>query len=49
MFTRCGTPGYVAPEILLDNPYDFKIDIYSLGALLYVMLTGKPLFKGATE
>ncbi|CAD8074710.1 unnamed protein product [Paramecium sonneborni] len=49
MFTRCGTPGYVAPEILLDNPYDFKIDIYSLGALLYVILTGKPLFKGATE
>ncbi|CAD8070156.1 unnamed protein product [Paramecium sonneborni] len=49
MFTRCGTPGYVAPEILLDNPYDFKVDIYSLGALLYVILTGKPLFKGATQ
>lgn len=38
LFSRCGTPGYVAPEILLDLPYDSKADVFSLGVTLYMML-----------
>lgn len=34
---RCGTPGYVAPEIFLNKKYSKKCDMFSLGVLLYVM------------
>ena len=37
IFKRCGTPGYVAPEILNDKPYDTKSDIFAAGVLLYIM------------
>ena len=40
IFTRCGTPGYVAPEILQDKGYDFSVDVYSLGVIFYMMLSG---------
>lgn len=36
----CGTPGYVAPEMLNDEPYNEKVDIFSAGVILYNMLTG---------
>lgn len=35
VFKRCGTPGYVAPEILYDWKYDYKVDIFSAGIILY--------------
>ena len=35
IFTRCGTPGYVAPEVLNDLPYDTKADVFSGGIILY--------------
>lgn len=35
VFKRCGTPGYVAPEILYDWKYDYKIDVFSSGVILY--------------
>ncbi|CAD8213286.1 unnamed protein product [Paramecium octaurelia] len=45
MFKRCGTPGYVAPELLQDKIYDFKVDIFSAGVLMFIMLTGASPFK----
>lgn len=39
LFNRCGTPGYVAPEVLADQDYDCSADVYSAGILLYVLLT----------
>ncbi|CAG9315316.1 unnamed protein product [Blepharisma stoltei] len=46
--SRCGTPGYIAPEILRKEKYDFKADIYSVGILLYHLLTGKSPFTGSS-
>ena len=37
IFRKCGTPGYIAPEILADIKYDTKVDVFSLGALLYLL------------
>lgn len=39
LFTRCGTPGYVAPEVLADKPYNTKIDVFSTGLLMYLLIT----------
>lgn len=48
LFKRCGTPGYVAPEILEDLPYDTKVDVFSAGVILYILLTGCSPFYGDT-
>lgn len=39
-----GTPGYIAPELLLEQPYGLSADVWSLGCLLHVMLTAQPPF-----
>ncbi|RUO96980.1 kinase-like domain-containing protein, partial [Jimgerdemannia flammicorona] len=43
--TLCGSPLYMAPEILRYERYDAKADLWSVGAVLYEMVTGRPPFR----
>ena len=45
-----GTPAYISPEQAQGDPQlDFRADIYSLGAMLYHLVTGKMMFEGCSE
>jgi polo-like kinase 1 len=45
--TVCGTPNYIAPEVLEKKGHSYEVDIWSLGVVMYTMLFGKPPFEAA--
>jgi NIMA (never in mitosis gene a)-related kinase len=48
LVTQTGTPYYASPEVWQDKPYDHKSDIWSLGCVLYEMLTLLPPFRASS-
>lgn len=47
--TSCGTPGYVAPEVLMCESYDKSVDMWGIGIITYILLAGYPPFYAETD
>lgn len=47
--TLCGSPLYMAPEIIQNKKYDAKADLWSVGAILFQLVTGRPPFDGNSQ
>ena len=43
--TLCGTPNYIAPEVLTKKGHSFEVDVWSLGCIVYTLLAGRPPFE----
>lgn len=46
--TLCGSPMYMAPEVIRSMQYDGKADLWSIGTIMYQCLTGKAPFQAST-
>jgi len=46
--TLCGTPNYIAPEMLDKKGHGYEVDIWAIGCILYTLLVGKPPFETET-
>ena len=46
---RLGSPMYMAPELVLEQKYDAKVDIWSIGVITHILLTGCPPFFGQSK
>jgi serine/threonine protein kinase len=44
----CGSPSYIAPEMLGGKDYDYKVDVFSAGSVLFNLLTSRYLFSGSS-
>ncbi|XP_032259079.1 serine/threonine-protein kinase DCLK1 isoform X2 [Halichoerus grypus] len=49
LYTVCGTPTYVAPEIIAETGYGLKVDIWAAGVITYILLCGFPPFRGSGD
>ncbi|XP_054709772.1 LOW QUALITY PROTEIN: serine/threonine-protein kinase DCLK1-like [Uloborus diversus] len=49
LYTVCGTPTYVAPEILAETGYGLKVDVWAAGVITYILLCGFPPFVSQTN
>jgi calcium/calmodulin-dependent protein kinase I len=41
----CGTPGFIAPEVLEGSTFNFRAECYAIGAIMYNLITGESLFE----
>ncbi|TTE36937.1 Serine/threonine-protein kinase DCLK1 [Bagarius yarrelli] len=49
LYNICGTPTYVAPEIIEETGYGLKVDIWAAGVITYILLCGFPPFRGNAD
>ena len=43
--TICGTPNYIAPEVINSNGHSYEVDIWAIGIIIYALLVGRPPFE----
>ena len=46
--TLCGSPMYMAPEVIMSQQYDAKADLWSIGTIMYQCLTGRAPFQATS-
>ncbi len=49
LINSSGTPGYMAPEVLIKKPHSFEVDFYALGIIIYELVYGKRPYNGNTR
>ncbi|KAK3533825.1 hypothetical protein QTP70_032167 [Hemibagrus guttatus] len=47
--TTCGTPKYMAPEVINGHEYSQQCDMWSIGVIMYMLLSGEPPFRSSSE